>query len=53
MKRDVLEPGLADDPTLRADPLADAAIARILGPGRPGGPDMETIGVLNKEIARW
>jgi len=53
MKRDALEPGLADDPTLRADPLADATIARILGPGRPGGPDMETIGVLNKEIARW
>jgi hypothetical protein len=53
MKRDALEPGLADNPTLRADPLADATIARILGPGQPGGPDMATIGVLNKEIARW
>jgi hypothetical protein len=53
MKRDALEPGLADNPTLRADPLADATIARILGPGQPGGPDMATLGVLNKEIARW
>lgn len=53
MKRDALEPGLTDDPVLRADPLADAAIARILGPGQPGGPDMAAIAVLNKEIARW
>ncbi|MFS2021090.1 oxygenase MpaB family protein, partial [Massilia sp. CT11-108] len=36
-----------------ADPLADATIARILGPGQPGGPDMATIGLLNREIARW
>jgi hypothetical protein len=53
MKRDDLEPGLADNPTLRADPLADATIGRILGPGQSGGPDMATIAVLNKEIARW
>jgi hypothetical protein len=53
MKRDALEPGLADAPALRADPLADAAIARILGPGRPGGPDPDTIALLNQEIARW
>ena len=53
MRRDTLEPGLADNPALRADPLADATIARILGPGHPGGPDMATIGLLNKEIARW
>jgi len=53
MKRDALEPGLADDPTLRADPLADATIARIFGPGHPGGPDMATIALLNAEIARW
>ena len=53
MRRDVLEPGLADNPALRADPLADATIARILGPGQPGGPDMATIGLLNREIARW
>lgn len=53
MKRDALEPGLADDPTLRADPLADATIARIFGPGHPGGPDMATIAPLNAEIARW
>jgi hypothetical protein len=53
MKRDNLEPGLFDNPALRADPLADATIARILGPGRPGGPDTDTIALLNKEIARW
>ncbi|MCS0580507.1 DUF2236 domain-containing protein [Massilia pinisoli] len=53
MKRDNLEPGLFDNPALRADPLADATIARILGPGRAGGPDTDTIALLNKEIARW
>ncbi len=53
MRRDTLEPGLADNPALRADPLADSTIARILGPGHPGGPDMATIGLLNREIARW
>jgi len=53
MKRDLLEPGLADNPAMRADPLADAAIARILGPGRPGGPDADTLAALNREIARW
>jgi hypothetical protein len=53
MRRDALEPGLADNPALRADPLADATIARILGPGQPGGPDLATIALLNQEIARW
>ena len=53
MRRDDHEPGLPDNPALRADPLADATIARILGSGKPGGPDTETIAVLNKEIARW
>ena len=53
MRRDALEPGLVDNPALHADPLADATIARILGPGQPGGPDMATIGLLNREIARW
>jgi hypothetical protein len=53
MKRDNFEPGLPDDPALHADPLADATIARILGPGQPGGPDMAAIGLLNREIARW
>jgi hypothetical protein len=53
MRRDALEPGLTDDPVLRADPLADATIARILGPGQPGGPDMAAIELVNKEIARW
>jgi len=53
MNRDALEPGLPDNPALHADPLADSTIARILGPGRPGGPDTDTIALLNKEIARW
>jgi hypothetical protein len=53
MMHDAHEPGLPDNPALRADPLADATIARILGSGRPGGPDTETLAVLNKEIARW
>jgi hypothetical protein len=53
MRRDAHEPGLPDNPALRADPLADATIARILGPGQPGGPDDEKLAVLNKEIARW
>jgi len=53
MNRDALEPGLPDNPALHADPLADATIARILGPGRPGGPDTDTIALVNKEIARW
>jgi hypothetical protein len=53
MRRDALEPGLVDNPALHADPLADATIARILGPGQPGGPDMAAIGLLNREIARW
>jgi hypothetical protein len=53
MMRDAHEPGLPDNPALRADPLADATIARILGSGKPGGPDTDTIDALNKEIARW
>jgi hypothetical protein len=53
MKLDDLEPGLNANPALRADPLADATIARIFGPGRPGGPDVATIDLLNGEIARW
>ena len=53
MMRDAHEPGLPDSPALRADPLADATIARILGGGKPGGPDTETLAVLNKEITRW
>ncbi|QJE03426.1 DUF2236 domain-containing protein [Massilia forsythiae] len=49
----------AAGPSWRADPLADAAIARILGPGtgaRAGsgdGPDMDLIALLNGQIARW
>jgi hypothetical protein len=49
MKRDALP----DTPVLRADPLADAAIARILGAGTADGPDMAAIAVLNGQIARW
>ncbi|WP_296947568.1 oxygenase MpaB family protein [uncultured Massilia sp.] len=43
----------ADDPCLRADPLADATIARALGPAAGGGPDLDAIALLNGEIARW
>jgi len=53
MKLDDLDPGLNANPALRADPLADATIARIFGPGQPGGPDVATIDLLNGEIARW
>jgi hypothetical protein len=53
MRPDDFDPGMAGDPALRGDPLADGTIARILGPGRPGGPDAVTIDLLNAEIARW
>ncbi|MFK3736995.1 oxygenase MpaB family protein [Massilia sp. TN1-12] len=46
-------PLAADNPALRADPLADAAIARALGPAGGAGPDLAAIGLLNAEIARW
>jgi hypothetical protein len=56
MKRDDL-PGAFPSPSLaslRADPLADAVIARILGaPGPQAGPDLATIGRINAEIASW
>lgn len=48
-----LEPGLTASPAMRCDPLADATIARILGPGRAGGPDLDAIALVNREIARW
>ena len=48
------QPDASANPALRADPLADAAIARILGTAAPGGgPDMDAIALLNGEIARW
>ena len=50
--RDALLPS-ADNPCLRADPLADAAIARALGPATGGGPDTDAIALLNGELARW
>jgi hypothetical protein len=52
MMRDELPPA-ADNPCLRADPLADTAIARALGPAGDAGPDMAAIALLNTEIARW
>ncbi|MDN4051977.1 oxygenase MpaB family protein [Massilia sp. YIM B02763] len=52
MMRDDLPPA-SDNPALRADPLADAAIARALGPVGDAGPDMAAIALLNGEIARW
>nr|WP_314547383.1 oxygenase MpaB family protein [uncultured Massilia sp.] len=52
MMRDEL-PLASDNPSLRADPLADATIARALGPVGDAGPDLAAIGLLNAEIARW
>ena len=61
MKRDapdaVLNPGahgaLLDSPALRADPLADGIIARILGDQDAGVPDSRAIARINAQIARW
>ena len=56
MKRDdasALPEDTAARPALRADPPADAAIAAILGATAADGPDLVTIGLLNREIARW
>lgn len=54
MKRDRLPLTSADSPTLRADPLADDAIARILGDHvGADGPDLDTIALVNAQIARW
>jgi hypothetical protein len=52
MKREEL-PVAAGDPGLRADPLADATIARALGPVGSAGPDVAAIALLNAQIARW
>jgi hypothetical protein len=42
-------------PTLRADPLADATIARILGPHMAPDHTMQlrTIGIVNREMVQW
>lgn len=58
MKRDGLPQAAPDVPTLRADPLADAAIARILGNSAgDGGPHLDTmldtIALVNGQLARW
>ena len=41
--------------TLRADPLADATIARILGARMNPDPDFQlaAIGIINRELATW
>lgn len=53
---DMSEPlGLAD-PRLRADALADSAIARILGSWTDGTPALsrwDAIAVVNRELAGW
>ena len=41
-----------DLPALRADPLADAAVARMLGAGA-GQPDLDAIALLNRQLAGW
>lgn len=42
-------------PTLRADPLADAAIARMLGlcMAADPAPQLESIRIINRELAAW
>ncbi|QOL51847.1 DUF2236 domain-containing protein [Massilia litorea] len=47
---------VAADPRLRADPLADDTIARILGPWGEGTPALsrwDAIAVVNRELAGW
>lgn len=41
-----------DLPSLRADPLADAAVARMLGAGAVQ-PDLDAIALLNRQLAGW
>ena len=58
MKRDGLPLAALDAPSLRADPLADAAIARILGEtAGDAGPELDTmldlIALVNGQLARW
>jgi hypothetical protein len=47
---------VAADPRLRADPLADDTIARILGPWGDGTPALsrwEAIAIVNRALAGW
>jgi len=50
------EPLAAADPRLRADPLADDTIARVLGTWDDGTPALsrwDAIAVVNRELAGW
>lgn len=50
------EPMASADPRLRADPLADDTIARVLGAWSDGTPALsrwDAIAVLNRELAGW
>ena len=41
-------------PSLRADPLADDTIARILGGGcEAQAPELDTIAIVNRQLAQW
>jgi hypothetical protein len=54
MKRDGLPLAAPDAPSLHTDPLADAAIASILGATvGDAGPDLDMIGLVNGQLARW
>jgi hypothetical protein len=54
MKRDALSLAALDAPSLRADPLADAAIARMLGDaGRDLDTMLDTIALVNGQLAHW
>jgi hypothetical protein len=56
MMANMSEPVAAADPRLRADPLADDTIARILGPWDDESPSLsrwQAIGIVNRELAGW
>lgn len=42
----------ADDPQMKADPLADATVAAMLG-AWDGVPDWRAIGIINRQLAQW
>jgi hypothetical protein len=42
----------AGDPQMKADPLADATVAAMLG-AWDGVPDWRAIGIINRQLAQW